>query len=103
MTQEAYDEVMLGMVMMNLKRLFGKRDAIYSKDRLCRMLMTGKHLSIRLLNDVAISIPYRDILTVDMSYSAERDYGLVIITTKAYYSYSIRLDKDELDSDELVK
>lgn len=93
MTQEAYDEITLNMAMMNLRRLFGKRDAIYSKDGLCRMLMTGKHLSIRFSNDVAISIPYRDILTVEMSYSTERDYGLVIISTKAYYSYSIRLDK----------
>lgn len=93
MTQEAYDEVTLGMVMMNLNSLFRKRDALYSKDGLCRMLMTGKHLSIRFSDDIAISIPYRDILNVEMSYSAERDYGLVVISTKAYYSYSIRLDK----------
>lgn len=93
MTQEAYDEVILGVVMMNLNSLFRKRDALYSKDGLCRMLMTEKHLSIRFSDDVAISIPYRDILDVNMSYSAERDYGLVVINTKAYYSYSIRLNK----------
>ena len=99
MTQDAYDEITLNMVMMNLRRLFGKRDAIYSKNGICMMMMGKNHFNIRLSDDVAMNIPYRDILTVEMSYSTERDYGLVVISTKAYYSYSIRLDKSVFDEE----
>ena len=99
MTQEAYDEITLNMAMMNLRRLFGKRDAIYSKNGICMMMMRENHLNIRLSDDVAMNIPYKDILTVEMSYSAERDYGVIVINTKAYYAYSIRVDKSVFDEE----
>lgn len=93
MTQEAYDEITLNMVMANLRRLFGKRDTIYSKNGICMIMMGKNHLNIRLSDDVAMNIPYKNILRVEMSYSAERDYGLIIINTKAYYAYLVRVDK----------
>lgn len=101
MMQEAYDEIMLNMVMANLRRLFGKRDTIYSKNSISMMMMMmGKnHLNIRLSDDVAMNIPYKNILRVEMSYSAERDYGVIIINTKAYYAYSMRVDKSVFDKE----
>lgn len=99
MTQEAYDEITLNMVMANLRRLFGKRDTIYSKNSISMMMMGKNHLNIRLSDDVAMNIPYKNILRVEMSYSAERDYGVIIINTKAYYAYSMRVDKSVFDEE----
>lgn len=96
MTQEAYDEVMLNMVLMNLNRVFAGRDAISSKTGMCAMGMTGSHLNVKIGSDYAVSIPYSDIASVEMGVSSERGYGALIVNTKSGYGYSIRLDDNEL-------
>lgn len=103
MTQEAYDEVSLGMVMANLKRIFGERDTISSKSGMCIMTKTSNHLNVKIGSDYAMSIPFRNIASIETCVSSERGYGVVIVNTKAGYAYSIKLDSDELDGTELVK